>query len=440
MSSKLLFMENPNISKKKNLAKAWLFWSMGGLFYMYEMILRASLSVMADDLQSSFHITPQQFGLFASMYYWSYTPLQIPCGLMLDKIGSRKLITVSCLICALSAALFGWTESLWVAYTARFFMGVGSACSFISALTLSSGWFPASYFGVMAGLTNLLGAFGGMLAGKPLVVLCQSMGGWRSAMMALSAIGIILSLLTWLCIRDPKPTEHPMATNDLWIRLIKVIRRPQLWLIGIVGGLMYLPISAFAELWMVPFLEGSCEGLSKEDASLVQMSLFLMAGLGGPLLAALAVRWKSYVRVLKWVTLIECVLFALMALASFLPYAVILGLASTIGLVFGGQVLVFSVVQGQYLKEDLGSAYAATNALIMGCGSIFQPLLGKILQTSWSLMGGVYADGRPMYTGGMYAISILSLPLAFVVCWLILLWVRDTYGQDALNPNTPSKP
>ncbi len=432
-------MRNPVISERKTLAKAWLFWSIGGLFFLYEMVLRASLSVMAEDLHTSFHINPQQFGLFASMYYWAYTPLQIPCGLILDKFGSRKLITVSCLLCAFSAALFGWTESLSVAYAARFVMGAGSAAAFISALALASGWFPVAYFGIMAGLTNLLGAIGGMIAGKPLVLLCNYMGGWRGAMMVLAVLGLVLSAITWLGVRDPLKTEPQSSGNDLWVRLKAVIQQPQIWLIGLVGGLLYLPISTFAELWMIPFLEGSCEGLTKENASLAQMSLFFMAAIGGPILAGLAVRLGSYILVLKWLAGIECVLFLLMALASVLPYTLVIGLSGVIGFVFGGQVLIFSVVRNQVSKKDLGSAYAFTNALVMGCGSIFQPLLGKILQISWSVMGGGYADGVPVYTGGMYAVSILSLPLGFLLCWVMLYWVRDTYGQKTLPDKKPIK-
>ncbi len=426
-------MINPIIPARKTLAKAWLFWFIGGLFYLYEMVLRASLSVMAEDLHTSFHITPQQFGLFASMYYWAYTPLQIPCGLILDKVGSRKLITASCVLCAFSAALFGWTESISVAYAARFLMGAGSAAAFISTLALASGWFPVAYFGIMAGLTNLLGSVGGMIAGKPLVALCNDMGGWRSAMMVLAILGLVLSALTWLCIRDPLKTEPESSGSDLWVPLKAVIRRPQIWLIGLVGGLLYLPISTFAELWMIPFLEGSCAGLTKENASLAQMILFFMGGIGGPILAGLAVRLGSYITVLKLVAVIECALFLLMALASFLPYTMVIGLAGMIGLVFGGQVLVFSLVGSQTSSKELGSAYAFTNALVMGCGSIFQPLLGKILQISWSVMGGGYADGVPVYTGGMYAVSILSLPLGFLLCWVMLYWVKDTYGQNTAS-------
>jgi MFS family permease len=425
-------VEKVKVNKKRRLGKAWIFWVMSGVFYLYEMILRASPGVMANDLRADFGLSPQELGFLSSMYYWAYTPLQIPCGLILDKIGSRKLITGSCVLCAISAGIFGWTESLWVAHIARFLMGAGSACAFISALALSSGWFPASYFGVMAGLTNLLGCFGGIFAGEPLALLSARVG-WRQAMMHLSWIGLVLSILTWLCIRDPEVAEtSPESPNHLWSRLKRVIHRPQIWLTGIVGGLLYLPISAFAELWAIPFLQSSCS-IDEKTASFATMSLYLMSGIGGPVLAALATRWRSYTKILKMVAIVECALFAAMAMAHLLPYGMIIGVASLIGLILGGQVLVFSVVKGQCKADELGSAYAFVNALVMGCGLIFQPLLGKILQAWWMVLGGQYKDDNPDYTAGIYAIVPVALMVAFFLGWLMIYWMRDTYAKQHVS-------
>jgi len=182
-------------------------------------------------------------------------------------------------------------------------------------------------------------------------------------------------------------------------------------------------------LWAIPFLQASY-GIDEKTASFAPMSLYLMSGLGGPILAGLSVRWKSYTQVLKMVAIVECVLFALMAMAPFLPYTMIIGVASLIGFVLGGQVLVFSVVKNQFKPAELGSAYAFTNALVMGCGLIFQPLLGKILQASWVIFGSQYQNGEPLYTGGMYAVAIVALTAAFLASWMMLYWINDAYVDD----------
>ncbi len=428
MCAKRKNMTKTQVRKQSGLWKAWLFWSMGGFFYFYEMILRASSGVLANDLMASFSITPQELGFLSSMYYWAYTPLQIPCGLILDKIGSRKLITISCLLCAFGAGLFAWTTSLHIACVARFFMGAGSACAFISTLALCSDWFPSSYFGLIAGLTNLLGCVGGVFAGEPLAALSAQMG-WRNAMTYLSWFGFALALLIWACLRDKNKAGAVIHVVHMWPRLKRLMRRPQIWLIAIVGGLLYLPISAFAELWAIPFLQASY-GLDEKTASYAQMSLYLMSGVGGPLLAALAQRWKSYLKVLKMVAIVECVLFALISMTSFFSYKVVIAIASFIGLFLGGQVLVFSVVKFQCSKDELGSAHAFTNAVVMAFGMIFQPLLGKILQAAWAISGGRYVDGVPVYTGGMYFSLIGALVAAFLVSCALLYWTKDTYVND----------
>lgn len=227
------------------------YWVLAALFYLYEMILRASTSVMANDLQSSFSLNAEQLGLLSAMYYWAYTPLQIPCGVILDKMGSRKLITFSCLVCAASACLFALTDNIWVACFARFCMGAGSASAFISTLSLIAGWFPPQQFALMAGLTNMMGSIGGVFAGTPLAWLMGQLG-WRHALLLLGVLGFVLSFFTWTGIKDSSKEESnelPLL-NGLFI----AVKKPQIWLAAIVGGLLYLPISAFAELWAVPFV------------------------------------------------------------------------------------------------------------------------------------------------------------------------------------------
>jgi MFS family permease len=196
--------------------------------------------------------------------------------------------------------------------------------------------------------------------------------------------------------------------------------------------LLYLPISAFAELWAIPFLQASY-GLDEKTASYAQMSLYLMSGLGGPLLAALAERWKSYIKVLKMVAIVECVLFGLMTMTSFFSYKAVIGISSFVGLFLGGQVLVFSVVKSQCSKDELGSAYAFTNAIVMAFGMIFQPLLGKILQAAWATTGGGYVDGAPLYRGEVYSVLILALVAAFLVSLCALYWTNDTYVSDEVS-------
>jgi MFS family permease len=400
------------------------YWVLAALFYLYEMILRASTSVMANDLQSSFSLNAEQLGLLSAMYYWAYTPLQIPCGLILDKMGSRKLITFSCLVCASSACVFSFTEDIWVACFARFCMGAGSASAFISTLSLIVGWFPPKHFALMAGLTNMMGSIGGVFAGTPLAWLMNQMG-WRHALFFLGLIGFVLSFFTWFGIKDSSKEgrkELPLLSG-----LFVVIKKRQVWLAGIVGGLLYLPISAFAELWAVPFIEKSY-GVPKEKAALVTMALYISMGLGSPLVAFFSDYMKSYTKVLKSTSVLAAFLFTIVAFSSsFVSFYAIVGIAALIGFALGGQFLAFIISKDNVPLNVSGTVSAVTNAIIMFFGLIFQPLLGYILDWAWVALDGKAHAGVPEYTVSMYRYAILSLPLCFIVGFLLLFFVKDTY-------------
>lgn len=394
--------------------RPYLYWGLAGFFYLYEMVLRASCSVLANDLRYSFELDAQELGLLSAAYYWAYTPLQIPCGLILDKVGPHVLISGSCALCAVGALLFGTTSSFGVAFFARFLIGAGSACAFISTLMLVMGWFAPRHFSIMAGLTNLMGCVGGTFAGQPLAFLAEKVG-WKNAMIQLGWAGVGLATLIFFLLRDPVTEKKPSLSL---ITLLKEVgSKKQVWLAGIIGGLLYLPISAFAELWAVPFVQATY-GISAEKASFISMAVYIGMGMGSPFMAALCQKW-SYRRVLLWVSSLSSVLFGFIAVDPMHSFAYCLVLSALAGFVLGGQVLVFSLAKEAVEPHQAGTASAVTNAIIMAFGLIFQPLLGSILTMTWKIFGGTLDKGLPFYTPLMYQYAILVLPICFAVSFFL---------------------
>ena len=132
----------------KRTSLAWIIWATAAFFYFYEMLLRVSPGVMTQELMETFYVSSTSLGLLSSFYYYSYNVLQLPCGIIVDRMGPRAIITASCFLCAIGAGLFYSTDSLAVAKAARFIMGMGSACAFISTLKLTAAWFPVSQFAI----------------------------------------------------------------------------------------------------------------------------------------------------------------------------------------------------------------------------------------------------------------------------------------------------
>jgi len=68
----------------------WLICGIAALFYCYAYFLRAFPSVMSSDIIDHFHMTAGDFGNLTAFYYYAYTPMQLPVGLILDRYGARK--------------------------------------------------------------------------------------------------------------------------------------------------------------------------------------------------------------------------------------------------------------------------------------------------------------------------------------------------------------
>ncbi|WP_032113075.1 MFS transporter [Candidatus Paracaedibacter symbiosus] len=121
--------------------KSWMIWICASLFYFYEMILRASPSVMTDDLMRDFGVDSTALGVLSSFYYYAYVILQVPCGIIVDRFGTRRVVTFSTLLCVIGSLCFAYSDSLPLAQLGRFLIGAGSACAFISCLKISADWF-----------------------------------------------------------------------------------------------------------------------------------------------------------------------------------------------------------------------------------------------------------------------------------------------------------
>ena len=117
------FKESENLRHfiKSQGIKPLMMWFSATFLYCYQFFLRTSPSVMEDVLRQEFQMNAQSFGLFASFYYIAYSILQIPMGLLIDKIGLRRILTFSAAMCSLGALVFGVSDGHVVAKIGRLF-------------------------------------------------------------------------------------------------------------------------------------------------------------------------------------------------------------------------------------------------------------------------------------------------------------------------------
>jgi len=413
---------------EKGSFKAWMVLGCAWLFYLYEYILRVSPSVMTNNLLTDFSVTSTALGVLVSFYYISYVILQIPCGIIVDSLGPRKVITFSAILCVLGSVLFAYSDSLLMAQMGRFLMGAGSACAYLSCAKVGDEWFDPSKFAVIAGMTMMMGTFGGMFGSSPFALLVNSFG-WRSAMLVAALIGVGVALAAWLIIRDyPKDIEqkHSNSSQEPLLQGIKIVAsNPQNWLIGIYGCMMYLPLSAFAELWGVPFLMERY-GIDNELASRGSIMVFLGMALGSPLGAWLSNYCQSRKKIMSWAALGTLISFSVVIYVPNIPLNLMFGILFMGGLISGGQILYFAAAKEVSPPHNSGTTIGFTNCLVMTSGPIFQPLLGWLLDLAWD--GKVTAAGMPVYSLLTYQYAFSAVIVSLLFSWIIVQFVRETYG------------
>jgi predicted MFS family arabinose efflux permease len=409
------------MSAAPKLRLAFFIWFIAALYYAYEFFLRISPQVMIPELTATFNINAAMIGWLSAFYYYAYASLQIPAGLLLDRFGVRKLLSVSALIVALSTFMLSKTDSLTVVLAARVLIGAGSAMAFISCLKIARAWFPPTMVPFIIGITNTLGVMGAIIGAAPLAYFVAHTG-WRESFWIAGWTGLILAVAILLFVKSP-PCSTQCFKDDrkqFLQELKQVFREKNTWLIAVIAALMVAPVSAFTELWSVPFLM-QMHQITRESAALLSSIMFIGIAIGGPFYG-LMTRFISTTMALK-----IGVSIAFLSLLSiiYLPLHSIFLLSFFLfcfGFSTASMLLCFALNAQIHRFSQTGVAVGLTNTLVMGGGALFQPLIGFLLDKG--------ADSHFMNisnAGFQHALSILLLcQLIAFYCIHRLHYVKPT--------------
>ncbi|MFV0457886.1 MAG: MFS transporter [Actinomycetales bacterium] len=183
---------------------AWVVWATALLAYIVAVFDRTSLGVVAPIATERFGIGAGQFSMFVVVQLLVYAAMQVPTGLLLDRFGPRLVIAAGGLILAAGQALLSQVTTVELAVLARVLVGVGDAMTFISAIRLIPSWFPPQRAPVLTQLTGQVGQLGQVLSAVPLTALLAARG-WQTAYALAAAVGVLVSVLVLLVVRDRPP-------------------------------------------------------------------------------------------------------------------------------------------------------------------------------------------------------------------------------------------
>ncbi len=410
--------------KRKASTVSYLVWLLVVIFFFYEIFLRVFPSVMFDELMQSFRVSAAQLGTLSAFYFYSYAPMHIPVGLLMDRFGARKLLFFASFICAVGCILFAASYQLFGAKFGRLLMGLGSSFGFVGMVYVSSHWFPKNRLGFLVGLGNSIGMLGAISGEGPLAYLLIRFN-WRSIIYILGLFGFILALTFILFLRkdqgDLKKKEVKKASQNLLQKLKIVCSNYQTWMNALIALFFYMTTAAFGSLWGIPFLIKGY-GISKHLAGFLISMIFVGWIVGGPLIGFISDHFKRRKPFLFGGIIL--VLFSLLPVIYIphLPLSLLFVLLFFVGFFSSAELLNFSLCidfNPLYVK---GTSIAITNCIIATGSSIMQPFFGLLLDWRWT---GQLKDGIPLYTIENYRQAMLSFPLTLFFSFILLFFLNE---------------
>jgi sugar phosphate permease len=410
----------------------WSAFVIVGLAYVLSFFHRFAPAAISSDLQQAFDASAAALGGLAATYFYVYTAMQIPTGVMVDTLGPRRVVAIGGVIAGFGSILFGMADTLAAASIGRLFVGLGVSVTFISMLKLNAAWFHDRQFATMTGATILIGNTGSLLAAAPLAWVLTYMS-WRTAFVIVGVISLVLALFSWLWVRDnprkvglPSMREldgleaHP-AHDGHWYDGLKIVFRnratwPGLWInMGLAGSLF-----AFAGLWAVPILR---DVYGMERATAASHTTMLLGGfaIGAFLIGRISDRIGKRKPVMSFAAFIYCLCWLPLLLGMPLGKVTAYALFLLMGLSASSFTLSWACAKEVNPPALSGMATSVVNLGAFLGTAIMQPLVGWAIDRAHDAHA-TDAMGIADYRAGIAILTGFSL-----VGLLGSLFVRETY-------------
>lgn len=426
--------------------RAWVIWSVGVAAYVLAITNRTSLGAVGVDAADRFQADASTLALFAVVQLAVYGGMQIPIGVLLDRFGSRPIMTIGMLLMAAGQLTMALSPSIGIAILARVLLGAGDAAIFPAVLRLVATWFPAQRGPIMVQFTGILGQAGQLVALVPVAALLHATS-WSITFGSIAGLGVLFTILVWLVIRNHPAERGADVTVNTDTGVIRVVTSAIDTGVGTRAAWAHpgtrlafwshftTPFAgtAFILLWGMPFLTAA-QGLDSAHAAGI-ISVYVIAGMAlGPVIGDLSRRLpnhRSLALVLPAVGVQMTAWLVVLAMPGPSPLWLLYVLAVAIATGGPASMIAFDHARTHNPSHRLSTATGLTNAggFIAALIAIF--LIGLALD--------IQGAGTPeTYTLDAFRIAFLMpVPLWLLGVVFIVLERKRTRIRMGLDPERP---
>jgi NNP family nitrate/nitrite transporter-like MFS transporter len=392
--------------KKSGPHYRWYVLTLAGLTYAIiagasRMCMPVLFKQIADDLKLS---------VTAVGTVWGMDPLAgvfigLPSGLLADRFGIKRSLTVLCILAGVFGALRGFSNSFFSIAAIMFLFGLMAAAAPSIVPKATAIWFGGKHLALANGILIVAWSIGAMVATQfSATVFSPLLGDWRDVTFLFGGISVALGLLWLFTGREPDRTENPeIATEQIPFRqaLSHVARIKEVWIIGLVtfciwgtsmGFIGYLPLY----LREIGWSPASADGVITVSSAMMLIGSIPMVLLSDRLKSRWGVLMVSIIGLAVGVVLLPFVntlgVWLVIIVANFLRSA-----SSSL----------FNVML--FENKDIGSTYGGTAiglaSTISMVGAFLAPPIGNSLADVKQFLPFVFWGG----------LAALSIPLMFLI-------------------------
>jgi len=330
-------------------------------------------NIMLEDVMQKFGMDAGMFGQFSGIYYISYSLMHLPMGIMLDRYGPKKVMSLSIVLTALGLLPLLFAVHPIYPIIGRFLIGMGSSAAILGVFKVVRLVFKEKQFSRMLGFSVTIGVLGAIYGGGPVAYMKQTLG-YDAVIQIFALAGALLAFVTYLIIPDVKKTSE----SSVFSNIKEVLGNKTVIAICFLAGLMVGPLEGFADVWGSAFLS-KVYGFENSLASSLPSLIFTGMCFGAPLLSMVAEKMKSYLG-----TIIICAAVMGCLFAAFIFYTVPPGLVSLsfllVGVCSAYQILAIYKASTYVREEVAGLTTAVANMIIMIFGYVFHTIIGTVVK------------------------------------------------------------
>jgi len=306
--------------------------------------------VLLPHLRTTYELDLAVAGSLLTILFLAYALGQLPGGVLTDRIGEKRTLTLSLLIASGALILVITAGSSLTLFIATSIFGIGIGLFAIPRFTALVGIYPENY-GTAIGITNSSSEIGqGLL--PPIAGFIAIVVGWQYGFAFLIPLFVIIAVTLWLTMPNSSPNEtYLLDTLCLTTvrRMLSELYTPPIvsgTVIFILGMSIWQSLTGFYPMYLVEI-----KGMSATVASMIFGLYFVINAFIHPISGAIYDRWN-----IKYTFLI-----VLVSVIGFILLPLVEGVWQLIMVtILLGPFLGFSTATESYLVNELPSDMEGT--------------------------------------------------------------------------------